>query len=81
MALTSEQMIKHIAGTFNTTVETLCFTYYANEDFQKEVDKWLNPINKTREKNGLEAVVFPKNYYEDTLKNIKKYSKDFFKDI
>jgi hypothetical protein len=70
MALTSEQLIKHIAATYKTNVKTLCFTYYANDEFQTEIDNWLNPINDTREENGLERVIFPKNYYEDVIKII-----------
>ena len=67
MILTSEQVIKRIAATYNTTVGLLSITYYANEKFRTEMDSWLNPINDRREENGFDRVVFSKKYFENFI--------------
>jgi hypothetical protein len=70
MALTSEGVIKYIAGTLKTDIKTLCFAYYASEEVKKIIDESINDINGRRVKNGLEPVIIPKKYYDEVLNKI-----------
>jgi hypothetical protein len=70
MALTSEGVIKYIAGTLKTDMKTFCIAYYASEEAKKTIDKSINDINERRVKNGLEPVIIPKKYYDEFLNKI-----------